>query len=161
MRSEAPPPPPAAYLDEVLHSAVGVSLNVGLYPDEGLDLSVEAVGHELKLPIRRDEGDGPVVLKAREADTLVELDVLQLYCLAARPCMGGGRDGGRLGKVSASRPVFSKRILSLSPSLSSGMPVSRTFIFTEPTISLCRTCPVLLTCSHTHTHTHRESSECE
>ena len=42
-------------------------------------MSVEAIGHELKLSIRRDEGDRAVVLKARQADTLVELHIFQLY----------------------------------------------------------------------------------
>lgn len=45
-------------------------------------MGVEAVGHELKLAIGWDEGDGAVVLKAREPHTLVELHVLQLHGLA-------------------------------------------------------------------------------
>ena len=43
------------------------------------------------------------------------------------------------------RPVVSNRILSLSPSRSSGIPVRYTLIFTEPTISLCSTLPFPLT----------------
>ena len=62
-----------------------MSLNVRLYPDERLDLSVESIGHELKLPVGRNEGDGPVILKARETDTLVEFHILQLHSLAAGP----------------------------------------------------------------------------
>lgn len=42
-------------------------------------VSVEAIGHELKLSIRRNKGDSAVVLKARQTDTLVKLDILQLY----------------------------------------------------------------------------------
>lgn len=42
-------------------------------------MSVEAVGHELKLSIGRNEGDGAVVLKARQTDTLVKLHIFQLY----------------------------------------------------------------------------------
>lgn len=42
-------------------------------------VSVEAVRHELKLSVGRNEGDGAVVLKARQTDTLVKLDILQLY----------------------------------------------------------------------------------
>lgn len=42
-------------------------------------MSVEAVGHELKLSVRRNEGDGAVVLKARQTHALVKLDILQLY----------------------------------------------------------------------------------
>lgn len=41
----------------------------------------QAIGHEVKVPIRRNEGDGAVILKACEAHTLVELDILQLHCL--------------------------------------------------------------------------------
>ena len=43
------------YLDEVLNSAVRVSLDVRLDPNERFDLSVESVGHELKLSVGRDE----------------------------------------------------------------------------------------------------------
>ena len=42
-------------------------------------VGVEAVGHQLKLPVGGDEGDGAVVLEARQTDTLVELDVFQLH----------------------------------------------------------------------------------
>lgn len=42
-------------------------------------MSVEAVGHELKLSIRRDEGDCAVVLEARQTDTLVKLHIFQLH----------------------------------------------------------------------------------
>lgn len=37
---------------------------------------VEAVGHELGLSVRGDEGDGAVALEARETHALMELDVL-------------------------------------------------------------------------------------
>lgn len=46
-------------------------------------MSVEPIGHELELSVRRDERDGAVVLEAREANTLVELDVLELHRAAA------------------------------------------------------------------------------
>lgn len=46
---------------------------------------VETVGHELELAVRRDEGDGAVVLK-REPHALVELHVLQLHGLAFATC---------------------------------------------------------------------------
>ena len=42
-------------------------------------VGVETVGHQLKLPVGGDEGDGAVVLEARQTDTLVELDVFQLH----------------------------------------------------------------------------------
>lgn len=45
------------------------------------DRGVEAVGHELGLSVRGDEGDGAVVLEAGQTDTLMELDILQLYRL--------------------------------------------------------------------------------
>ena len=61
---------------------------MGLYPDEWLNLSVEPVRHQFKLPVRGDEGDGAVVLKPRETHTLVELDVLQLHRFTACPCEG-------------------------------------------------------------------------
>lgn len=34
-----------------------------LYPDQGLDLCVQAVAHELKFAVWRDEADGSVVLE--------------------------------------------------------------------------------------------------
>ena len=40
-----------------------VALNDGLYPDEGLDVGVESVTHQLKLSVGRDKRDGSVVLK--------------------------------------------------------------------------------------------------
>lgn len=42
-------------------------------------MSVESVRHELKLSIWRNEGDGTVILEARQTDTLMKLDILQLY----------------------------------------------------------------------------------
>ena len=46
------------------------------------------VGHQLELPVRRDEGDGSVVLEPGESDTLVELDILQLHALTLPPPCG-------------------------------------------------------------------------
>lgn len=40
---------------------------------------VEAVGHELKLSIGRNERNGAVILKAGQTHTLVEFGVLQLH----------------------------------------------------------------------------------
>lgn len=42
-------------------------------------MGIQPVGHELKFSIGRNEGDGAIVLKARQTNTLVKLDVLQLY----------------------------------------------------------------------------------
>eukprot|EP00053_Salpingoeca_punica_P017751 m.171606 g.171606 ORF g.171606 m.171606 type:complete len:404 (-) comp17279_c0_seq1:208-1419(-) len=77
-----PPLELALGLDEVLDAAVRVPLNDRLDPDQRLDLGAEAVGHELKLAVGRDEGDGAVLLEARQAHALVELDVLELNGLA-------------------------------------------------------------------------------
>lgn len=43
------------YLDEELNSAVGVSLNLRLNPDERFDLGIEPVRHELELSVWRDK----------------------------------------------------------------------------------------------------------
>ena len=43
---------------------VVVTLDDGLYPDKRLDVRVEPVGHQLKLPVRWDKGDRPVVLES-------------------------------------------------------------------------------------------------
>jgi len=72
----------SSYLDHVLDPAVCVSLNHRLDPDQRLDVRVESVRHQLKLSIRRNERDGPVVVKPRQTDTLVKLDVFQLNGLA-------------------------------------------------------------------------------
>ena len=49
-------------------------------------VGVEAVGHELELAVGWDEGDGAVILKARQPHALVELHVLQLHGLAFATC---------------------------------------------------------------------------
>ena len=58
-----------------------MSLYDTLHPDERLDVSVESVAHQFKLSIRRNEGDGSVILKPGQSDTLVELHILQFYTL--------------------------------------------------------------------------------
>lgn len=45
------------------------------------NMSVDAVGHEFRLPIWRDEGDCSVTLKARETYALVELHIFHHHCL--------------------------------------------------------------------------------
>jgi len=86
-----------AYLNEVFHPAVWVSLNVGLDPDERFHLSVQSVGHQLKLSIWWDEWDGAVVLEPRETHALVEFHILQLYCPRACPLKGAKMSGCVLG----------------------------------------------------------------
>ena len=71
-------------LEHVLDAGARVGLDEALDPDEGLDLGVEAVRHELELAVGRDEGDCAVVFEARQPHALVELDVLHLNGLAAR-----------------------------------------------------------------------------
>ena len=47
--------------------------------------SMEVDGaHEVKVAIRWDERDSPVVLKSRQPHTLVKLDVLQIHRLVLR-----------------------------------------------------------------------------
>ena len=45
-----------------------MSLYAALHPDEGLDVGVEAVGHQLELSVRRDEGDRAVVLEPGQSE---------------------------------------------------------------------------------------------
>lgn len=77
---------------------MGVPLNVGLYPYQRLHLRVQTIRHQLKLSVRWDEGDCAIVLETREPDTLMELHILQLHCLAACPCGRRVRERGRKGK---------------------------------------------------------------
>ena len=49
-------------------------------------MSVKSVRHELKLSIWRNEGDGTVILKARQTDTLMKLDILQFYWFTLPTC---------------------------------------------------------------------------
>lgn len=42
-------------------------------------MSVQSVRHKLELPVRRNEGDGAVILKAGQTNALVKLDVLQFH----------------------------------------------------------------------------------
>ena len=48
-------------------------------------MRVEAVGHELELAVGRDEGDGAVIVKAREPHALVEFHILQFHRLVLAP----------------------------------------------------------------------------
>lgn len=66
-----------------------MALYYALDPDQGLNLRVQAVAHELELTIGRDEGDGPVVFESRQSHALVEFDVFHFDCLSARRSAGG------------------------------------------------------------------------
>ena len=59
-----------------------MDLSVRAWKVSGTDVCVNSVGHELRLPVRRDEGDGAVTLEAGQTDTLVELDILHCHRLA-------------------------------------------------------------------------------
>lgn len=48
-------------------------------------LCAEAIGHELKVAIGWDEGDGAVIVKTRESHTLVKLHILQFHRLVLAP----------------------------------------------------------------------------
>ena len=45
----------------------------------------KAVGHELKITVGRDKGDGAVIVKAREPHALVEFHILQFHRLVLAP----------------------------------------------------------------------------
>jgi hypothetical protein len=66
---------------EVLHPAPLVRLHGSLDPHEWLDGGGDAIRHELKLAVGRDERDRAIGLKAGESDALMEFDILHLDCL--------------------------------------------------------------------------------
>ena len=49
-------------------------------------MCVESVGHQFKFTIRRNERNCAVILKSRQTDTLMKLDILQFYCFALASC---------------------------------------------------------------------------
>jgi hypothetical protein len=53
------------------------------YPNQRLDLRIQPIAHELKLAIRRDKADRPIVLKPTQSHTLMELDVFHLHSFAS------------------------------------------------------------------------------
>mmetsp|Transcript_238 Transcript_238/g.554 ORF Transcript_238/g.554 Transcript_238/m.554 type:complete len:355 (+) Transcript_238:196-1260(+) len=78
-------------LDHVLDTGSAVGFHNGLDPYQRLDVRVQSIRHEIELAVRWDEGYGPIVLEPREADALVEFDVLELDGLAlglSRPAGG-------------------------------------------------------------------------
>lgn len=60
----------------------GVSYESKRFSVNWTNMGVDAVGHEFRLPIWRNEGDCSVTVEARETDTLVELHVLHHHCLS-------------------------------------------------------------------------------
>lgn len=75
-------------LEHIFNARARVRLDGALDPDQGLDLRVEAVRHELELAVGRYKGDCAVIFKTRQAHALVEFDVFHLDRLAAR-CASG------------------------------------------------------------------------
>lgn len=51
----------------------------------GTNMSIDTVGHQLRLSIRRNEGDSPVALETRESDALMELHILHHHRLPFVP----------------------------------------------------------------------------
>ena len=54
-----------------------MALYAALHPDEGLDVGVEAVGHQLELSVRRDEGDRAVVLEPGQSED----NIIKYICI--------------------------------------------------------------------------------
>ena len=65
-------------LDEVLRPRPADPVDAQLDRDERPDVLRQAVGHEVERAVRWHERDGAVGVEAREADALVELDVLEV-----------------------------------------------------------------------------------
>ena len=72
------------HLERVLHPRRRMHPHLALDPNQRLDLRVQPITHQLELPVRRDETDGPVVLEPRQPHALMELDVLHLDGFAPR-----------------------------------------------------------------------------
>lgn len=71
-------------LEHVLYPGARMALHHAFYPDQRLDLCVQAVAHELELAVRGNKGDRPVVLETGQSYALVKLDVFHLNSLASR-----------------------------------------------------------------------------
>lgn len=74
-------------LDHEFDARAFVTLDHGFCPNQWLDLSIQAVAHQLKFTVRRNERDCAVVLEARETHALVELDVFHFDRLSTRRCV--------------------------------------------------------------------------
>ena len=62
--------------DFILDSGPAELLDVWSNLERQIDILGDAVGHQIKLPIRRDECDGSLFVKLAQLDTLVEFDVI-------------------------------------------------------------------------------------
>ena len=52
---------------------------ITLDPDQGFDLCVQSIAHELEFSVRWNETDSSIILEPRQSDTLMELDVFHLH----------------------------------------------------------------------------------
>lgn len=64
-----------------------MTLDHGLCPNQRLDLSIQAVAHQLEFTVWGNERDRAVVFEARETHTLVKLDVFHFDRLTTRRCV--------------------------------------------------------------------------
>jgi len=73
-------------LKHVFDPRTRVTFDHALHPDQRLDLGIQAVAHELKFSIGRDETYSTIVLEPRQPHTLMEFDVLHFDSFpSARP----------------------------------------------------------------------------
>ena len=127
--------------------------------------------HEVEGAVGRDERDGAVVLKARQAHALVELDVLHLHALVLPAAPLGLEQHLRMEASGHSltvhatlpwtvqEPACSRpRALSFRPSLHSGMPERKVRILSAPMTSERTTEPLLFTSRFTLSTTSRNTS---
>ena len=53
-----------------------------------LDVLAQAIGHQIKAAIRRDEGNGSVVFESGQPNALMELYVFQVHCFVQATALG-------------------------------------------------------------------------
>ncbi|GIX62848.1 cob(I)yrinic acid a,c-diamide adenosyltransferase [Babesia caballi] len=80
--------------DREVDARGGLVVHQDVAREERLDVTVDAICHELELAVRRDEGDGPVRLEALQLDALVELYVLHVDGFHVVGAAGGDAAGG-------------------------------------------------------------------
>jgi len=64
--------------DHILDPGALMRFDNGFDPDQGLDMSGEAVGHEIEFTVGWDEAYGTIVFETSESHALMEFDILQL-----------------------------------------------------------------------------------
>ena len=60
----APPLELSLHLDHILYSTAFMAFYSSFDPNKGFDRGGEAIGHELKLAVRWDEGDGTIIFES-------------------------------------------------------------------------------------------------